>query len=579
LKWLQYTRAGEVENISLLLLHQLQAGHSMMPLTTPLHDVQEWFKSGKARGPIQVEADLPAPGSVHEDLESNPIKAGDVARAVSSLGKVNVHASNAAVGGLLVGYDGVEVIESDIPDDVWLEVGEGGMGSGGGSSDLNDLNESELLKLLAAVRKKEAEKRRAERESLPDSERLLARQLEEREIEIIRLKEELVEANRIRNEGPAPHKTKRVKVASSLDDVMRDLDEEENGLEGEMEGLGQEEENVPLGVKALKKELMSSVMAGGSMSLKTVSKLPGEMKLEREEHLIRRNGQREKFNSPSDQYEHLHNQKTDEHTSILIRLARAEVLRSLTMNFNGVVSSAEESQLTAKESVLQFDCEVVQKSLNIIGIMLEQLQLGRSSIAAEMLDIWRKEDQGIKPDPDGERILKKAKAEVKESEGFMVLKGLEDMQRNFGMMVQQVNAGGAAGSQGSNHQRQLQQAPKRGRAGQLAISGGGMSHNQSRFEVRWVDGEAEYGAVLKGVEVPLPGTFPKFEQFFMDAPVTAGVVHQPGTGCKIPCGGCRKIGHIFSECPARRWQEAGKDRVNWRWLFEQGYVNGKGIKA
>ena len=103
-----------------------------MPLTTPLHDVQKWFKRDKARGPIQVEADLPAPGSAHEDLESNPIKAGDVARTDSSLGKVNVHASNATVGGLLVGYEGVVIIDSDIPDDVWLEVVEGGMESEGG---------------------------------------------------------------------------------------------------------------------------------------------------------------------------------------------------------------------------------------------------------------------------------------------------------------------------------------------------------------------------------------------------------------------------------------------------------------
>ena len=136
-------------------------------------------------------------------------------------------------------------------------------------------------------------------ESLPDSERSLARQLEERKLEIIKLTEDLVEANRCRNEGPA-HKAKRVEVASSLDEVMRDLNEDEDGLEEEMDGLEQEEKNVPLGVKALKKELMSSVMAGGSMSLQTVSKLPGEMKLEREKHLIRRNGQRKKFNSLSD---------------------------------------------------------------------------------------------------------------------------------------------------------------------------------------------------------------------------------------------------------------------------------------
>ena len=398
------------------------------------------------------------------------------------------------------------------------------------------------------------------------------------------LKESLEEAKRGGDEYSPPHKTKRQKRVDSLDEVVRGLDEDVDGLEGEMEGLEQEEKNLPINVKALKKELMSSVMAGGSMSLKTVSKLPGEMKLEREEHAIRRNGEREKFNAPADQYEHLHNQKTDEHTSILIRLARAEVLRSLTMSFNGVVSSVEDDQLTAKEAVLQFDCEVVQKSLNIIGIMLNQLQLGRHEVAAEMLQMWRKEDQGIKPDPDGERLLKKAKAEVKDREGFMVLKGLEDMQRNFGVMVQQVNAGGALGPQGLNpnggmKQRQLQQAGKRPRAGQLAIGGAGMSSNQAKFAVRWVDGEAEYGAVMKGVEVPMPGTFPKSEQFYMDAPGTAGIVHLPGSGCKIPCGGCHKIGHIFSECPARRWQENGKDCVNWRWLFEQGYVNGKGAKA
>ena len=57
----------------------------------------------------------------------------------------------------------------------------------------------------------------------------------------------------------------------------------------------------------------------------------------------------------------------------------------------------------------------------------------------------------------------------------------------------------------------------------------------------------------------------------MDAPGTKGLVNNGR--CKFACGFCEKVtGHQGSEC----WDEGGKRRVNFRWLFENGKCDGRG---
>jgi hypothetical protein len=39
---------------------------------------------------------------------------------------------------------------------------------------------------------------------------------------------------------------------------------------------------------------------------------------------------------------------------------------------------------------------------------------------------------------------------------------------------------------------------------------------------------------------------------------------------------CGETGHRQSECPAKRWNDNGIEKVNVRWLWENGHCNERG---
>jgi hypothetical protein len=108
--------------------------------------------------------------------------------------------------------------------------------------------------------------------------------------------------------------------------------------------------------------------------------------------------------------------------------------------------------------------------------------------------------------------------------------------------------------------------------GGARLKAGDVSPGQALFTMKWVSGTT-FG-VDAAWDVPAPRMFPRGDDFAMDAP-GKGLVN--GGRCKFACGFCKKVtGHQASECPAKQWDEGGKRKVNFRWLFDNGKCDGKG---
>ena len=571
LKWLQYSRAHEVPDVSLLLLHRVQAGYGLPPPTTPLAELQNWFRSGRAGRPLLVASEFPELGDVHQDRTDGPMQLGD-SRSVDSLGVANVHSPGAVTEQMLVGFEGVKAKDDAVEVDLWDWAGPEPSSTAAEKQaekslphrTMRDMTEAELLELLAARRKKDAEEKRKGQDELQELISMRA--------EVAALRQELDTFRHDKGEGRVHKRQKKgQQEATGVSELMQE--EEEVAFEEEGREEGEEAVELEPEVGRLKDVLLNSVLAGGSLSLKTVGKLRGEMKLGREEARLRREGEAEQFPEPQGRYEHEWNSAVDDRTAIFVRLARAEAFKQMSHDLVINDFNNELEKVTMKEEVLHYDCEVLEKRMGVLSEVLKQVRRGEHGTAQRMMDIWKREERGEKQDKDVARILKKAKAEVKEESASLTNRSIESLLKGNGG----AKGGGAWRSGGGDWGSEWGPSQRRGERQKGGGKGEGMSPNQRNHEIRWTDGEAAYGAALKGIQVPPPGSFSKLEKYFMDAPGTNGLVTPAHSS--IPCSGCKKRGHLLSECPARQWQDQGQMRVNWRWLYEKGVVDGRGLKV
>jgi hypothetical protein len=169
-------------------------------------------------------------------------------------------------------------------------------------------------------------------------------------------------------------------------------------------------------------------------------------------------------------------------------------------------------------------------------------------------------------------LLKKARSEAKEDEGLRLLRAME--MRNQTLEAS-FTRGGSSVSAASRSPQQQQQQQQRQQPSQQQQQRGhrSMTESQQRHSVKWVDGSV-YDASLAGTMAPDPSIFPMAAKFKLDA-VNGGVVHD-ASNCSIVCSGCAQLGHQFSECPAREWQQGGQKYVNFRWLYASKFCKADG---
>ena len=105
-------------DVSLLLLHRVQAGYGLPTPTTPLAELQNWFRSGRTDRPLMVASEFPEAGDVHQDRTAGPMQLGD-SRSVGSLGVANVHSPRAVSEQMLVGFEEVKAKDDAVEVDLW----------------------------------------------------------------------------------------------------------------------------------------------------------------------------------------------------------------------------------------------------------------------------------------------------------------------------------------------------------------------------------------------------------------------------------------------------------------------------
>ena len=110
----------------------------------------------------------------------------------------------------------------------------------------------------------------------------------------------------------------------------------------------------------------------------------------------------------------------------------------------------------------------------------------------------------------------------------------------------------------------------KGKGGKIGKNGGAAD-----FGLTWIDG-SYWDQSLAGVMGPSPSCFSGFYRALLDS-ADNGYFTTPGWPHN--CASCGKQGHRHSECPASRWKDdQGVERVNVRWLWQNGMCDNKGAR-
>ena len=351
-------------------------------------------------------------------------------------------------------------------------------------------------------------------------------------------------------------------------------------MEDRHDGLGDEE---PFSEEAgLQQRLLMAVMTGGaSKSTCKIGASAIERTVEDKIDRLHKTLTRDKIEAPQGEHEMQFNFTLEEYCGLEVRLARLDALASV-----GGLSNEVANNMRAKEESVHHDIQGLRRKRDVLWDVVKLKRRGDTEVATEMYRFFLEEERGYLLNPDVERLRKKAKLEVKQSEGLRTVKTMESMMRcqQQGLEQQKQVAdrlerfagagndrggdnrvgggnrfgGGSADDQGSRL--------KDGRRGRV-------TDNQTSFQMKYVSG-AVYG-LEADVQAPEPAMFPvKRADYHMDAP--GGGIHYDKRPTKFRCGFCNAVGHQASECPPREWHKGGVKFVNFRWLFREGKCDGRG---
>jgi len=323
---------------------------------------------------------------------------------------------------------------------------------------------------------------------------------------------------------------------------------------------------------SLKSRMIAAVMSGGlwdgsrAKSRTTTEERMMDDKIDRLQRELLRN----KLPNPDHDFARQYNFTLEEYCGLEVRLVRIELLCQ-----TGGLTKDEAVKLQAKEESLHCDLEGLRRKRDILLEAVKMREDGDMETAEKIYKLFWEEERGYLQNPDVERLKKKARVALKQEEGLRTLRALQQQQENQKVMhrdnlaIQQKwlsamssSGGGSDGGGFSSRKRDAGGKP-----------GDDISPGQASFKMKWVSGSAY--KLDPDWEAPASRMFPKAHDYNMDAPGTKGLVNNGR--CRFACGFCEKVtGHQGSECPARCWDEGGKRRVNFRWLFENGKCDGRG---
>ena len=330
---------------------------------------------------------------------------------------------------------------------------------------------------------------------------------------------------------------------------------------------------------SLKSKLIAAVMTGGlwdgskARAKTTTEERIMDDKIDR----LHRDLVRSKLPNPDHDFGRQYNFTLEEYCGLEVRLVRIELLCQ-----TGGLTKGEAVKLQAKEESLHCDLEGLRRKRDIL-LEAEKLRAdGDMETAERIYKLFWEEERGYLQNPEVERLKKKARLALKQEEGLKTLRALSQQQESQKVMVslQRDNLvmqqkwvaamGNSGGNSGGGSDGGGFSSRRRDAGGK---QGDNISPGQASFKMKWVSGSVY--RIDPAWEAPASRMFPTSQDYNMDAPGTKGLVNSGR--CRFACGFCEKVtGHQGSECPARCWDEGGKRRVNFRWLFENGKCDGRG---
>ena len=175
----------------------------------------------------------------------------------------------------------------------------------------------------------------------------------------------------------------------------------------------------------LQKRLMTAVMTGGAskfackMGASAIERAVDD-KIDR----LHKTLTSDKIDAPRGEHEMQFNFTLEEYCGLEVRLARLDALASV-----GRLSAERASNMRAKEEAVHLDIQGLRRKRDVLWDVVKLRRRGDTEVATEMYRLFLEEERGYLLNPDVERLRKKAKLEVKQSEGLRTVKTMENMMR------------------------------------------------------------------------------------------------------------------------------------------------------
>ena len=199
-------------------------------------------------------------------------------------------------------------------------------------------------------------------------------------------------------------------------------------IEARHDGLVDEEpylESCEGSTVLLQKRLLTAVMTGGAS--KSACKMRAsaiERAVDDKVDRLHNTLMRDKIEAPQGEHEMQFNFTLEEYCGLEVRLARLDALASV-----GGLSAERANIMRAKEEAVHHDIQGLRRKRDVLWDVVKLKRRGDVEVATEMYRFFLEEERGYLLNPDVERLRKKAKLEVKQSEGLRTVKTMEDMMR------------------------------------------------------------------------------------------------------------------------------------------------------
>jgi hypothetical protein len=264
------------------------------------------------------------------------------------------------------------------------------------------------------------------------------------------------------------------------------------------------------------------------------------------------------------EYEVKFNQFLEEQTAILVKLERATAWDSISTG----ASYQEIAEAAAEKRAAMTRYAEVSATMEVLRLCVSNVDTVAQKAYTEHVE----KGLGKHTSEYAKRLFKKAKLEVKEDEALKTSQAAQLMVQGLGQMNQALSSlPNALSSLSSSWSASAGNGNSPGRDKGKGKGDRGGRRDPTSDAIRLVDG-AVYNAALAGKMAPHPSSFPRDPKLRFDAD-NAGITN---LFLSKTCNSCHKTGHISSECPANKWIKDGKDTVNHRWLWENGYCQANG---